>query len=244
MSLIVCAVVVVSLAGWMYWRANGGSWFAPKDYVAVGLVPESGITLAGRYYPSAGKVEDRGVILLHQLGGSQNDWTKFAQKLQRENFEVITLDFRGHGESSGDWEQMTTADYAQLVDDAAEAIEYLQDINGNMRIAVVGASIGANVALELADQSDVITTAVLLSPSKNYKGIDITTINKNIMQPVLYVASQDDQESAMDTEKLHKASGSTQKTLKIYPQGGHGIKLLQHTKELRLYIIDWLNQTL
>lgn len=241
--VIGCLAAILLIAFLIFMQINGGSVFGSNHYVKVGLVPEPGMSIAGRYY-APGKVEDRGVILLHMLGGSQNDWNDFAQQLQAQHFAVMTLDFRGHGESSGNWKTMTDVDFNKLVDDAAEAIEYLHDINSHMRMAVVGASIGANVAMQLADQSEAVTSVVLLSPSTNYHGVDITAINQTLAEPILYVSSQDDEQSFVPTQQLYDASPSTDKVFKTYKQGGHGTKLLQHTPALHSAIIDWLNQHL
>lgn len=241
---VICIAVLLFAAFILYWRSFGFPLFGNNPFVEVGLVPESGVLVTGRYYSSPGKVENRGVILLHMLGGSQDDWNKFASTLQDQNFEVMTLDFRGHGESSGAWKKMENEDFAHLVDDAGEAIEYLQDINSDMRIAVVGASIGANVAVQLAAQNDAVSALVLLSPSANYRGIDITTINGALTLPIFYIASRDDEQAVGPTQELYDASPSSTKEINIYDKGGHGTTLLRKKKGLQTTIVNWLEDVM
>ncbi len=82
------------------------------------------------------------VLFLHGLGSSVRDW-EFQVPAFSKHFEVITVDMRGHGRSSdlsGKWE---IADFAR---DTARTIDALQ----LERVDVVGISMGAMIALQLA----------------------------------------------------------------------------------------------
>jgi len=64
-----------------------------------------GVNLVGTFYPSTiadrmGK-ESPCVILLHKFGSdrSKGDWDTLARLLQGKGFNVVSFDFRGHGES-------------------------------------------------------------------------------------------------------------------------------------------------
>lgn len=232
--------IALGALGFLYWQRQAN---APLDFVQVGLVPEDGVTVSGRYYASPGKVEKRGVILLHMLGGTQNAWRPLVRSLHDANYEVMTLDFRGHGESSGDWQTMTDADFAKLVDDAAEAVEYLRDIDSDMNIAVIGASIGANVAVQLADRDVNISAVALLSPGLSYNGIAIADAVSQLDRPVYFITSQTDDQAFVATTQLYESCSSTSKQLKTYKKGGHGTELLTH-QDLDGLLIDWLNAIL
>lgn len=238
--VIGCAGVAFGALGFLYWQRQAN---APLDFVQVGLVPEEGVSVSGRYYASPGKVEKRGVILLHMLGGTQNAWKPLVRSLHDANYEVMTLDFRGHGESSGDWQAMTDAEYAKLVDDAAEAVEYLRDIDSDMHIAVVGASIGANVAVQLADRDPSISAVALLSPALSYHGITITDAAATFDRPIYFITSQTDDQSLQATTELYESSSSAGKQLKSYKKGGHGTELLTH-QDLDDLLIDWFAEVL
>ena len=233
-------------SGMVIWFWQGADKTLPirGDQIPVGLVPEPNVTISARYYGSPGKVENRGVILLHTLNSSQDAWNDFAAELQDSNFEVMTLDFRGHGASTGNWQRFDEADFRQLVNDAAEAVEYLRDINTDMNIAVVGAGIGANVAVQLADRDPAIAAVALLSPNYEYKGIKITAATAQYTRPVYYIVSQDDSESYTATTELYATAPSTAKQLQVYETGGRGTKLLRHQPELSQLLIHWLGTTL
>lgn len=216
----------------------------PGDQVEVGLVPEEGVILPAYYYASPGKVENRGVIFLHGLGESHEVWNEYAAKLQAENFEVMTFDFRGHGEASGTWEEFSQNDINQFTVDAQEAIHYLRDVNADMDIALIGSSLGANIAMQVAAADPSINAVVLLSPANEYHGVSIVDINAQFSRPVFYSVSDADNPSAKDTKNLYKHVQSTRKELKTFPKSGHGHKLLQNEPQLGDDIIYWLNEVL
>lgn len=216
----------------------------PGNQVAVGLVPEENVVLPAYYYASPGKVGNRGVVLLHGLGASHEVWNDYAAQLQASNFEVMTFDFRGHGEATGKWEEFSQDDIDKFVDDAREAIHYLRDVNKDMDIVLVGSSIGANVAMKVAADDPTIKAVVLLSPAKEYHGVSIVDDNTQFTRPVLYSVSEADSDSFQDTQDLFSASRSTKKELKTFPKSGHGHKLIVNESDFGTYIITWLDTIL
>ena len=245
-NVLVIAVVLGGVAGFVWWQ-NGFEERLPirGDQVAVGLVPDDGTYIAARYYSSPGKVEQRGVILLHMFSSNQNAWNNLAAELQDRNFEVMTLDFRGHGDSDGEESALKEADYAQMVNDAAEAVEYLYDLNADMNIAVMGAGLGANVAMQLASRDESLAAAVLVSPQHNYRGVKITKLNKSFTRPVYFLVSRFDTVSLTATETLYQDNPATTKELRIAEEAkGRGTKLLNKAPKLRDAIIGWLEITL
>lgn len=246
LSVLVIGVALSGVAAFVWWQTGFEERLPIRgDQVAVGLVPDDGTYIAARYYASPGKVEQRGAVLLHMFSSNQNAWNNLAAELQDRNFEVMTLDFRGHGDSDSEESALQEADYAQMVNDAAEAIEYLRDLNADMDIAVIGAGLGANVALQLADRDQTIAAAVLVSPQHNYRGIKITKLNKSFTRPVYFTVSRFDPISLAATEALYQDNPSTSKELRITEEAkGRGTKLLNHTPKLRGAIIDWLESIL
>lgn len=246
--VIVTILILLSAAGYWMIQHPGQSLIdrftlasLPGTQVAVGLVPEENIVLPAYYYASPGKVENRGVVMLHGFGASHAVWNDYAAQLQANNFEVMTLDFRGHGEATGNWEEFSQEDIRKFSDDAKEAIEYLRDVNEDMDIVLIGSSIGANVALEVAANDPTINGVVLLSPAKEYHGISIVDTNANFTRPILYSVSEGDTDSFNDTQFLYESTKSTQKMLRTFPKSGHGHKLVYNEPDLADEIINWLN---
>ena len=65
------------------------------------LITKDGQELKITYFKSTVGQEAPVVILLHGKGGNRLIWKPFATDLQKADFAVITVDLRGHGESTG-----------------------------------------------------------------------------------------------------------------------------------------------
>jgi len=165
---------------------------------------------------SNGKAKVRGVILLHMLGRSKEDWRGFGDLLERSGYAAIAVDLRGGG----------NAGEGKLVGDARAAFDYLahQPEVDASRISVVGASIGANGALLFAVEEPRVRCAVLLSPGLDFRGVSTVPAISKMVRPVLLVASEDDQYSAESVRRLNQLAPGP-KVLKIYSRAGHGTRI-------------------
>ncbi len=98
------------------------------------------------------------LILLHGGGSSRQDWHDegYVKHLQ-ENFTVITLDLRGHGESD-----LPTgpADYA--IDKMMQDILAVADVCGVERFTIWGFSFGGRIGRYLAAQSGRVDKIILM----------------------------------------------------------------------------------
>ena len=65
------------------------------------LITDDGLNLAITYYRANAGKETPVVVLLHMKDGNRFVWKSFAERLHKENYAVITVDLRGHGESRG-----------------------------------------------------------------------------------------------------------------------------------------------
>jgi alpha-beta hydrolase superfamily lysophospholipase len=68
---------------------------APK---VVDLTAADGTKLKGTYF-AAGK-PGPGVLLLHQCGEQRSNWDEITTRLGAAGINVLTLDYRGHGETA------------------------------------------------------------------------------------------------------------------------------------------------
>ncbi|WP_160351281.1 alpha/beta fold hydrolase [Bordetella sp. 15P40C-2] len=104
------------------------------------------------------------VMLLHGIAESARAFNGWVPHLAR-HYSVIRPDLRGHGNSPS-VPPGTTLTVAQLADDIERLVERL----GSKRIHVVGAKLGAQVALELAQRevpwmATLTLAGVLISPA-------------------------------------------------------------------------------
>ena len=204
--------------------------------------------IAGDYYPgSDGKP---GVILSHMLNRNRSDWKSFAKVLQALGYHVLAIDLRGHGESLFNekpvpWRKLSKNSFARVSNDVTAAAAWLRKQKGvdQNRIALVGASVGANASLVAASlKNSGIKTAVLLSPGINFRGVKTDEAIKAYGGPVLIVVSEADKYSAESSTYL--AEHSKTSTLKIYKGKSHGTMILLEREDLSGIIIDWLKEKL
>ncbi len=106
------------------------------------------------------------VLLLHGFGSSKNDglMTMIAQKLADRGIASIRFDFNGHGESEGEFQQMTVLNE---LEDAKCVYEYIRALPYVKNISVCGHSQGGVVTGLLAGElgKKALKKAVLMAPA-------------------------------------------------------------------------------
>lgn len=93
------------------------------------------------------------IILMHGIANDSSAFEYAAQTLsERTGAQVIALDFRGHGHSSG---PRFDVDYiGQYEDDLEDIIRFVKSEQPSQRIIVAGHSMGGGVAMRYALKSD------------------------------------------------------------------------------------------
>lgn len=96
------------------------------------------------------KVDDpKGAVLfLHGNGGTNKSWGEGADLFTDNGYDVLHLDYRGYGKSSG-----TIISEEMLVEDAQIAFDYLKERFEEEAIFLSGTSMGTGIASILAGQN-------------------------------------------------------------------------------------------
>lgn len=109
------------------------------------------------------------VVLAHGITVEKNEdgfYTELAELLAAKGLQSLRFDFRGHGESGGRPEEMTIAGE---IDDLAAAVNHLLKL-GWPKVAVIGTSFGAGIAVLYAQRSaNIFSSLVLLAPVLDYQ---------------------------------------------------------------------------
>jgi dienelactone hydrolase len=194
------------------------------------------------------------------LGHNRNDWNDFASTLSNKSngYAVLSIDLRGHGESTASqngntilsFQSSTPNDFNKMVLDVKAAKQFLitqKNINPN-NVAIVGASIGANVALNYAAASDPsIKAAVLLSPGLDYKGVTTSNTIKQYKGPIYIATAGKDPIAGNDPQTLCNEiiNCANNNRLHIYQySNSHGTDMFSDSSlqpPLDKLIISWLN---
>ena len=109
------------------------------------------------------------IILCHGFTTSKDGRTyvRLEEKLNRKAFSTFRFDFFGHGESEGQFAEITIS---EAVDDVQSAIRFVKD-SGYDRIGLVGSSFGGFASILAAGQSDDLFVLALKSPVSDYLGL-------------------------------------------------------------------------
>lgn len=185
-------------------------------------------------------------ILLHMLIADRHSYADFGAKLAAAGFNVLALDSRGHGDSTKhNGETRRHADFddethKSSVLDVAAAKDFLAEKGADTsKLVIVGASIGANFALNYGADDPDVRAVVLLSPGLNYHGVETAAaMAKYRGRPAYLVASDEDKYSADSVGKLHEIAADA--TLKIFSNAGHGTRIFDAEPSFEDALVDWL----
>jgi len=205
----------------------------------VAIRTSDGLSLGATLY--AAEPGAPGLVLVHALGSNRQTWDRFAQQANREGYAVIAFDMRGHGKNNGSYRSFTTQDWLDVLTDIDAARAFLLNKGAdNENTAVVGASIGANLALRYAVDNPDIPAVVMISPGLDYRGVTTSDQLPRLGQrPVLLMTSIGDAYSASSSTALKKlAPGLCE--LREYPGTAHGTDLLDATPTATDQIFVWL----
>ncbi|MAG39145.1 hypothetical protein CMO90_03595, partial [Candidatus Woesearchaeota archaeon] len=191
------------------------------------------IKISANYYSS---FTSKSIILLHMLNGEKNDWNTLIPFLREAGYHVISIDLRGHGFSDLKWEQFSSNDFNKMIMDVEAASKFLK-AKGVKDINIIGASIGANIALKYASKNEYVKNLVLLSPGMNYRGVSIVESIKNYKNPILIINSE--QDNLDEVERIYELVVG-EKKLQLYSGSQHGTKMLS-SDGLNDLILNWLN---
>jgi pimeloyl-ACP methyl ester carboxylesterase len=210
----------------------------------VTFLPKDGLTLAAAYRkPAPGKPV---VVLLHGLSSVKEEWIPFTDALAKEGWGSLAYDARGHGASDraktgvrGLGNPGPGSNWERMVDDLGRAIRFLENQSvARSSVAIVGASLGANVSARYAAQSSPLRGLVLLSPGLNYMEFNPEGDIIRIQTPTLMVASVDDKYAFSSSLRLKNLAPAHELWTDVPP--GHGVQMI--SPEFADRLIQWLNR--
>lgn len=189
------------------------------------------------------------VILLHMLGKSGANWSDLAQRLSQSSFAAFAPDFRGHGESCQTttglvvkYSEFKATDYASFVRDVKATVLAVRGRFPTETIGIIGAGLGANVALNYAVSDSGVSGAILLSAGTDYRGITLPANPLPDHLAVTMVAASDDDYAAVTAREFSTHNESVKQI--EFEKGGHGTYMLESHPELIDSILTFLQMTL
>lgn len=185
---------------------------------SVQITTVDGLTLDARLW-------DRGparlVIYLHEFREDQSAWWREASE-GTSQASALTLDLRGHGESEGDHE-----DVEGMVRDVEAAIAFARE-HGFRRVMLVGAGMGAAVAIVAAVEVPDVTVVGLSAPA-DFDAMDTVAVVELVADRVQLIAMRDDISAADSLHRFRSLPNVDSTMARLYPGRGHGVEILDGT---------------
>jgi dienelactone hydrolase len=211
----------------------------------VEIKATDGIDLKGTYF-SSGR-SGPAMLLLHQCNMDRHAWDGLAEDLANNGFHVLTVDFRGFGESGGSKStdpDTRAAERKKWPADVDAAYDYLMKQNGvdKGRIAVGGASCGVTQSSDLAARHHEIRTLMILSGQASDAAKEHIASDTSLA--VFGAASAGDSGAAKGIREAEGESKNPKSLLKIYEGTEHGVPMFAKNAELEPMIVTWLKTQL
>jgi pimeloyl-ACP methyl ester carboxylesterase len=113
------------------------------------------------------------IVLCHGFSTSKDGRTyvRLEEILNHKQYSTLRFDFFGHGESAGEFADITIS---EAVDDVQSAIRFVKD-SGYERIGLVGSSFGGFASILTSGQCDDLYVLALKSPVSDYLGLLIAS---------------------------------------------------------------------
>lgn len=191
------------------------------------------------------------VVLIPMLGNTEITYSELIQDLAAHNYSTLVYDQRGHGGStqsrSGqiDYKNFKNApdgDWGKLSGDLAAVVEQVHKLQPSNAVIVIGASIGANAALNFAATDPAIRAMVLLSPGEEYHGLHcVEAAAKYGARPLLVVVSKQDEYSANSCVTIAGEAKKGGATVALEQLNGsqHGTSMLN--EGVRSRVTKWID---
>jgi len=110
------------------------------------------------------------IIVCHGFHSHKNrpSLTSISSVLNKNGISTLRLDFYGHGESEGEFENITIS---EAVDDILHAINYLKKLDYK-KIGLFGSSFGGISSIMAASKTKDLYLLALRSPVSNYEEVE------------------------------------------------------------------------
>ncbi len=120
-------------------------------------------------------------IICHGFASSKSSpvYSELVDTLKKNNISTFRFDFYGHGESQGNFEDITIS---KAVDNILHAIKFIKSL-GYKKIGLIGTGFGGISSMVVASKTKDLFLLVLRSPISNYREVStIKNMSKEEME--------------------------------------------------------------
>ncbi len=217
------------------------------------------VGIIGTYYPTD-QPHAPAVLLIHSILRNRGIWTDFATLLQHNGIAALAIDLRGHGDSTRkstaegpvkiDMRELTGHDYQDMLLDLEAAIDWLQDRPeiDQKRIALIGESFGANIALRYAAINEDLSAVAVFSPGLNYRGVRTDDVIRQLGPVPFHIFVSQNDAFAFESSKrliairVEMGIDSATNELTVCTGSLHGSEMLKSVRNLPQIALSWLKE--
>lgn len=184
-----------------------------------------GAALAGDLYASP-EPNAPALVLIHRLNGDRAELAPLIKRLviAPKRFSLLSFDLRGHGASKAP-AKAKAGDTKDLAKDVEAAIAHVTEAAKPRAVVLVGTSLGAALACEVAFRSPKVTALALVSPGENISGHALYRPYAEVRNlPTFVAGAKDDTVSKATLDALEKMAMSG--TVKRYEGQRHSAQFL------------------
>ena len=207
----------------------------------VSVQTADGVAIAGELYEASSRPAPA-VLLVHMLSRNRGDWDGLPDRIRDAGITALAIDLRGHGQSSG-----SAQDLQAMIQDVRAAAQWLAtrpNVRGD-QIGIVGASLGASLALLAAADVPQVRAIALLSPSLDYRGLRTDTgLIRRLGARSIWLAASDQDPLALRTLRDIAAEPSGAREQHVSSALAHGTVLLDKDPDMARMLVDWLRRSL
>jgi len=207
---------------------------------ALTLKTANGDAVSAIHNRPQSKSSSKGVLLLHMEKGSAGDWFYLTRRLNRAGLNTLAIDLRGHGESPVQKNKLEKSDYGAMKKEVQAGVDWLAK-KGFEEIIVVGAVLGANLALEVAAKDPRVSRVALLSPGLNIRGVRADLLIKDYGQRPIYIAVSVEDKYSTKTSLLLDSQVNGPSYIEVLSGAGKGTYMLHKDPNLITSLQSWLN---
>lgn len=207
------AALLLSGAAAGLWAGESATDAASRPWSAQ-IVTGDRMVLVGTVYPASGEGPAPAVVFVHGFGRDRAEWDGHGRALAKAGVASLAFDLRGHGasvvrrqrfhEEPVTFVELTELDEGRMAEDLARAVSFLRarpEIDPD-RIVLVGAELGANLAVRHAASDERVAGLVLLSPRWQARSVSIRREAETACKRPVLVCGGAEEPAAGETREI------------------------------------------
>ena len=217
-------------------QQEGHSTSPNTSFETVTFETEDQIRLSGRIF---GPVQGNPVILLtHSTNETQDSWNPFVDLLLKQDYTVMTFNFRGTEPSQGNEDEI------QFAIDIKGALSFLRS-QGVRGVIIIGSGEGATAGIHFASTQRVLGI-IALSPHLNLGELNTSSILSGIDNPILFIVSEGDESGHQVAAEMFHSAHRGVWAISIFRGNANGAALVtsQENQEVSEHVLQYLEDFL